>query len=351
MSGFAEFDNSMIRESRRSRSPKPAFPRTSPRAFWSLPLLMIFVVLALPRADASVAITADARALHVLNRLGFGPRPGDIRRVEAMGIDNYIYQQLHPQSIPLPDSLNHRLQSLYTLRLDPVQIFLKYGPPRGRRGHKPEPQAIKLARERSRIVLEQAEEARLLRVTDSPRQLQEVMVDFWYNHFNVYAGKGLDHLWAGAYEDEAIRPYALGRFRDLLDATAKHPAMLFYLDNWQNTAPGSPGAHGRFDGINENYAREVMELHTCRMPQWRGEPCRMRLSLATSRNLNRTSSGYFPVRRLPRAAGLRAFAGNLPAASAFCMRAIRSLSCSSRYGLKSRSSGTLVSLSSPMDLT
>ncbi len=88
------------------------------------------------------------------------------------------------------------------------------------------------------------------------------MVDFWYNHFNVYAGKGVDSLLVGAYEQQAIRPYALGRFRDLLETTAHHPAMLFYLDNWQNTAPNSPGARGRFKGLNENYARELMELHT-----------------------------------------------------------------------------------------
>ena len=88
------------------------------------------------------------------------------------------------------------------------------------------------------------------------------MVDFWFNHFNVFAGKELDHLWVGAFEAEAIRPHALGRFRDLLEATARHPAMLFYLDNWQNTAPGSPGARGKQEGLNENYARELMELHT-----------------------------------------------------------------------------------------
>jgi uncharacterized protein (DUF1800 family) len=88
------------------------------------------------------------------------------------------------------------------------------------------------------------------------------MVDFWYNHFNVFANKALDRLWVGAYEAEAIRPYALGRFRDLLGATAHHPAMLFYLDNAQNAAPGSKGLNGREAGINENYARELMELHT-----------------------------------------------------------------------------------------
>jgi uncharacterized protein (DUF1800 family) len=88
------------------------------------------------------------------------------------------------------------------------------------------------------------------------------MVDFWFNHFNVFAQKGLDHLWIGAYQETAIRPHALGRFRDLLRATARHPAMLFYLDNWENSAPGSTMPNGRAAGLNENYARELMELHT-----------------------------------------------------------------------------------------
>jgi uncharacterized protein (DUF1800 family) len=88
------------------------------------------------------------------------------------------------------------------------------------------------------------------------------MVDFWFNHFNVFSGKGLDDVWIGNYEQQAIRPFALGRFRDLLFAATKHPAMLVYLDNTLSTAPGSPGARGGQKGLNENFAREVMELHT-----------------------------------------------------------------------------------------
>ena len=105
----------------------------------------------------------------------------------------------------------------------------------------------------------------------SPAQLQEVMTDFWFNHFNVYWKKNLDRVFIGSYERDAIRPYALGRFRDLLEATAHHPAMLIYLDNWENTDPNSAFAqrvamrmNGKKKqiGINENYAREIMELHT-----------------------------------------------------------------------------------------
>ncbi len=117
-------------------------------------------------------------------------------------------------------------------------------------------------RERRQIIMREAVEGRLLRAIEGPRQLQEVMTAFWFNHFNIFAGKELCAVWTGSFEEVAIRPHTLGRFRDLLAATARHPAMLYYLDNWQNTAPGAPGSKGQFQGINENYARELMELHT-----------------------------------------------------------------------------------------
>jgi uncharacterized protein (DUF1800 family) len=225
-------------------------------------LALLAVAPAFAETPAGDASSADVRALHVLNRLGYGPRPGDVERVEALGIERYIDQQLAPNSIAEPDQLRRELAALDTLRLDPLQLFRQYGPLRGDRFEKPSPEEKKARREAARIIVEQAIEARLHRATESPRQLQEVMVDFWFNHFNVFAGKELDHLWVGAFEAEAIRPHVFGRFRDLLLATAGHPAMLFYLDNWQNTAPGSPGARGKQEGLNENYARELMELHT-----------------------------------------------------------------------------------------
>jgi uncharacterized protein (DUF1800 family) len=122
-------------------------------------------------------------------------------------------------------------------------------------------------RELARRVALEAGQARLLSAIESPRQLQEVMVEFWFNHFNVFIGKGLDRVLIENYEREAIRPYALGRFRDLLGATAHHPAMLFYLDNWLSTAAGfraqgGAGPRAKASGLNENYARELMELHT-----------------------------------------------------------------------------------------
>lgn len=228
------------------------------RSLW-LPVLMAAVLFALCTAARA---STDAQALHVLNRLAFGPSPGDVQRVATMGVEQYIQQQLHPDSVPLPDELQRQLAALDTLQLSPTQLFQQYGPRPDAGGGQLTPEARKAQRQNAKVILQQAVEARLLRAIESPRQLQEVMTAFWFNHFNVFAGKGLDYLWIGSYEESAIRPYALGHFRDLLMATAESPAMLFYLDNWLNTQPGAPRAKGRFQGINENYAREVMELHT-----------------------------------------------------------------------------------------
>lgn len=180
------------------------------------------------------------------------------------GIERYIDEQLNPEAIAEPAALTERLAALDTLMLDPAKLFAEYGPllPAMNGGVKPSPEEAKARRERARVIAQQAAAARIYRALYSPRQLQEAMVDFWYNHFNVFAGKGLDHLWIGAYEAQAIRPYALGHFRDIVLATAHHPAMLFYLDNQLSTAPSSPGAKGDQTGLNENYAREIMELHT-----------------------------------------------------------------------------------------
>jgi uncharacterized protein (DUF1800 family) len=221
--------------------------------------LLIFIAGVTPGNAAPASI--DSKVLHVVNRLSFGPTPGEIERVEAMGVEHYIQEQLSPDSVPESPTLTSQLSQLHTLTLNPVTLYRESQPIRQGK-QQPTIEARKVARDRARLILQQAVEARLLRATESHRQLQEVMVEFWYNHFNVYANKGPDRFWVGSYEQEAIRPYVLGRFRDLLEATSRHPAMMYYLDNWQNTAPGSPGAHGRYQGLNENYARELMELHT-----------------------------------------------------------------------------------------
>jgi uncharacterized protein (DUF1800 family) len=150
-------------------------------------------------------------------------------------------------------------------------------------GMKPEQRETVEAIVQPQAVLGELAEAKLLRAIYSDRQLEEVMTDFWFNHFNVFIGKGPDRYMINAYERDVIRPHAMGKFKDILAATAKSPAMLFYLDNWQSVGPDSelavygpqrrgarrgrfarprPQAKNRPSGLNENYAREIMELHT-----------------------------------------------------------------------------------------
>jgi uncharacterized protein (DUF1800 family) len=219
--------------------------------------VLLALGIALP-AHADPAL--DRQILHVVNRMGFGPTAEEVAHVKAIGIDRYINEQLDPTAIPEPAALTARLAALDTLRLGAGELFAKYGPPQTEMSATQE--AIDARVKRADTILQQARAARVWRALYSPRQLQEAMVDFWFNHFNVYAYDGFDMLWVGNFEETAIRPHALGNFRDLLLATARHPAMLFYLDNEASTAPGSPSAHGVFAGLNENYAREIMELHT-----------------------------------------------------------------------------------------
>ena len=228
-------------------------------AVFAAACMMIVVTAAL---GTGTEPASDRETIRLLNRLAFGPTLEEFRYVKSIGTERYIAEQLNPDAIPEAIELRWRLAQLDTLRLNPVQLRQLYGPLPRLRGFKPNPELEKAQRERARLVLRDAAEARLLRAILSRRQLQEVMVDFWFNHFNVFSGKGMDDVWIGNYEQQAIRPFALGRFRDLLFAVTKHPAMLVYLDNTLSTAPGSPGSRGKQKGINENFAREVMELHT-----------------------------------------------------------------------------------------
>ena len=219
----------------------------------------------------------DATITHVLNRLTFGPRPGEVDRVRAMGLASWIDQQLHPERIDDSASV-----AVLPARETPPSLA--------------DPREL---RRFARQQIQSLAAEKILRATYSERQLQEVLVDFWFNHFNVYAGKGRTAEYLAEYEREAIRPHVLDRFRDLLEANAKSPAMLFDLDNWLNAAadrdpgsgirdplvrgsavrarpfprirkripvPGSriPAAQGtkRKRGLNENYGRELLELHT-----------------------------------------------------------------------------------------
>jgi uncharacterized protein (DUF1800 family) len=365
------------------------------------------------QAAAQMQMDARQRALHLLNRLTFGPRPGDVDRVATMGVDQWIEQQLHPEKID-DSALEARLEPLRTLRMDARALVENFPPPQlikqvaeGRRSmpsdkteravyesqvekyqdrqekkaaapakQAGDDQGMMLTEEQKaerhearmyareqldrilalptpdkrmqailamdpqqrqmlartlnpedrqqlmdsltpqqreqlmamnnppQVVATELMQGKVLRAAYSERQLDEVMTDFWFNHFNVFIGKGADRYLVTEYERDVIRPHALGKFQDLLMATAKSPAMMFYLDNWQSVGPrspvglgGSPRARnnarmgrirpfgGPFGlpyprpqqrpqppqqanakkqqrGLNENYARELMELHT-----------------------------------------------------------------------------------------
>lgn len=231
-------------------------------------LLIGVVSLVTVCSSQAEGLSQEQRALHVLNRLAYGPKPGDVEQVIGMGVEHYINQQLYPESIQLLPSLQQRLDQLPVAKMQAGEVLAELLNAQNAAKQGDAESKLKL-RETIQRIAEQTTQARMLRAIDSPRQLEEVMVDFWFNHFNVFVGKGLDRALIASYERDAIRPYAMGRFRDLLGATAKHPAMLFYLDNWLSVAPGfqAGGFRKRLPaakagGLNENYAREVMELHT-----------------------------------------------------------------------------------------
>jgi uncharacterized protein (DUF1800 family) len=230
-------------------------------------MIVLTLVLLAGAPLQAAGLTQDQQAVHVLNRLGYGPRPGDVERVKQMGLARYIDSQLHPETIALPEELVQRLRGLETVNRSAGESVREFNELRKEVRNEEEGAKQRRRTELGRMNRETAE-ARLLRAIDSPRQLEEVMVDFWFNHFNVFAGKGIDRALVASYERDAIRPHALGSFRDLLGATAKHPAMLFYLDNYLSTsnefgaAQAKKGAKGQARGLNENYARELMELHT-----------------------------------------------------------------------------------------
>ena len=275
-------------------------------------------VRGLPVPDAaSVAAreqTADQQVVHALNRLAFGPRPGDVQAVRELGVDRWIAAQLEPERIAdvASDSvvaryatLNKSLPSLLE-EYPPNPVLMKLaqqamaGMARDSiRVTKEDSMTFLAARKKTQEVGQQLVSARVARALISERQLDEVLTDFWLNHFNVFAGKsaGMRHYLI-AYERDAIRAHVLGKFRTLLGAVAHSPAMLYYLDNWESAADSNrprlvpprvaQAARQRYvrrapqfatmppmrrdsviakvrqlrRGLNENYARELMELHT-----------------------------------------------------------------------------------------
>src|SRR5947208_3615372 len=224
------------------------------------------------------ALTPRDSAAHALNRLAYGPRPDEIERVTRAGVLRWIDAQLTPDKIDDKD-LARREREFDVLQYDRSDLATLYAEvqrarqERKRMGDtaadKPDDSPIAV---KGRRFAAQVQQLAVVRAALSERQLYEVMVDFWTNHFNVYVAKGDDRFLTPDYIEHTIRPHAMGRFEDLLIATAQSPAMLFYLDNWESVAPGaSPpfplsarrrGGQGVRTGINENYARELLELHT-----------------------------------------------------------------------------------------
>ena len=238
--------------------------------------------------------TADQQVQHTLNRLGFGPRPGDVARVRSMGVDQWIALQLAPGRIDdrATDSLvasafetyhvgTRELVALAQANQQAIRQRARSAAQQGDTASRQtmraealrdDPQLREQLR-RSRRVVSDVQAVKLAHAVASERQLDQVMTDFWENHFSVFTGKGLTRLYVPAYDRTVIRPHAMGRFRDLLGAVAKSPAMLFYLDQFQSTVDSThtPLRSARLPrmrmaqrgrGLNENFARELLELHT-----------------------------------------------------------------------------------------
>jgi uncharacterized protein (DUF1800 family) len=220
--------------------------------------LLALAACATSRSPGHAADADDGAIVHMLQRATYGPRPGDVARVKTLGPGAWLERQLDPARID-DSTVERALAALPTLTMSIADLHREY-PRMDAQASRQRPD-----RRPARIVAE-LQAARMLRAVASERQLQEVMVDFWFNHFNVFAAKAEVRWYVTTYERDVIRPLALGRFPDLLKATARHPAMLFYLDNWLSTRPDytirTGPNQGRRAGLNENYARELMELHT-----------------------------------------------------------------------------------------
>lgn len=257
--------------------------------------------------------TADQQVMQVLNRLAFGPRPGDAGKVRAMGVDAWIAQQLNPERIN-DDALDQMLARYSLLKMDQTELASQFSEAQRQSrlvkrdstardtGPNADMNALRQIRRSRAQLVGEIESARVARAVGSNRQLLEVMTDFWENHFNVFVGKSAVEAYYLTDYDHTIREHALGKFRDLLGAVAHSPAMLVYLDNAQSRAnPGEPtlaalrrgnraqdveaiirrrnlnpqqaqqlrqraasgaAAAKKQPGLNENYGRELLELHT-----------------------------------------------------------------------------------------
>jgi uncharacterized protein (DUF1800 family) len=312
--------------------------RPNSRRCWQAIAIVALIGLSasLVQAADEEPLTERQKIIHVLNRLGYGPRPGDVERIEKMGLQAYIRQQLHPEGID-DTALRSELARFDILTMSESALFEDFRDQQQQNKQrkiqqadkikqadaektnaapemisaatmyaaeavaatnaatavKNQPALLKGARgdqegpRTSQIAVAELQNAKIISAVESPRQLYEVLVDFWSNHFNIDVRKGPCRVLKVVDERDVIRPHVLGKFRDLLGASAKSPAMLHYLDNFQNSAPReispneqrrrqqylqqqNPGAPvetvdnkpKQVGGINENYAREIMELHT-----------------------------------------------------------------------------------------
>src|SRR3954471_9228476 len=252
-------------------------------------------------------LPADQQIIQALSRLTFGARPGDVQKVRSIGLDKWIDQQLHPDKIN-DDAMNAFVSRYAALNQNQSDLLAQYAEQqRARQEVKRERadttkamtaddvammQQVRQQQASRRQVVTQLQSSRVARAVASERQLQEVMTDFWENHFNIYAAKGApEPYYLVDFDQNVIRPNALGKFRDLLEAIATSPAMLFYLDNARSMADSTqptlqgqargarPDGRGGFGamrfppqqkqpqqrqrpGLNENYGRELLELHT-----------------------------------------------------------------------------------------
>ena len=230
-------------------------PRTATATF-----VVLLAVVVTSRPTPAAGPPNDRAAVeHALNRLTFGPRAGEIERVQKIGLATWIDRQLSPSNID-DSALTPRLPAL---------------------PDRPEIDSPQQARRYGREAVQVLAAAKMMRAVYSERQLEEVLVDFWFNHFNVFAGKGATRNYVSEYEREAIRPYVLGQFRDMLGATAKSPAMLFYLDNWLSSA--SEAGESREAGARRRFRRS---------PASPGSPARRRRN-----GRDGARSGAEPLRR------------------------------------------------------
>lgn len=281
---------------------------------------------AVPAKTRAATLNPEQKILHMLNRLTYGARPGDFEIVKRQGIDKFLDTQLHPETID-DSEVEQRLAILPTLQMTQAELYQFYPPPPvvDQRANEKNPPPVF---GRPQQIYGELVQQKLVRAVSSNRQLQEVMTDFWFNHFNVFAQKDAVQWMVTGYERDVLRPNALGKFRDLLNAVAESPAMMFYLDNWMSASPDAkqprpprpqnpppaqkpaaanpappsnaqgeammatdktatanqqagaanqqpatsnpppprpqtpPPPPPRKPGINENYARELMELHT-----------------------------------------------------------------------------------------